>query len=192
MHDPLAALRPADIEVELGGWLYVITARPAADWMVALMKGPAAIVPGMLASDDRAELLRDFLRGRVTQEEMSEAAHDVLEAASGRRWWEAERLVVSAMQGDSWPVVHGELVLRGVDLEKISLGALWNALYSLVIQNTEEAKRPKIEFEISKPPPGVSADELYDPEDAEDSFMAALAHEQRMSGGGALPSAEAP
>lgn len=190
MHEPVAALRPADIEVELGGWVYVISARPAADWMTAIARGAGAILPGMLDAEDRAELLRELLRGAVTRDDIAEAVHDVLEAAGGRRWWEVERLISSVMHSEHWPTIHGELLLRGVDLEKISLGAAWNAFYTLIMRSTEEGKRAGVQFEISKPPPGVGVDELYDEEEAQDAFLSMLSAEQARHG--ALPSAEAP
>lgn len=190
MHNPIAALRSADIEVELGEWLYVIPARPASEWMVAIAQGAGAILPGMLDPEDRSFLLRDLLRGRVTREEIAEAVHDVLETAGGRRWWEVERLISSVMQSEHWPTMHGELLLRGVDLDRLTLGAAWNAIYALILRSTEESKRTRFEHEVSKPPPGISADELYDVEEAEDAFMSVLVSEQARNG--TLPAVEAP
>lgn len=180
--DPVASLRPAETDVEVGEYVYTVPALSAAEWIEVMASGgPAAIIPGLLPPADRFELLRDFLAGRCTAKDMLDAAHQVLAMAGGRRWWEVERLVTSSTQSDAWPSIHGQLVLKGVDLDRLTLAGFCNAVWVLALQGCKkESDRQALEWEITKPPPG-HLDEME--ESDEDDFNSMLQEQARLAGG---------
>lgn len=180
--NPAAALRPAAIVVELGDWEYEIPQLGAADWLEAMLDGWAGVVPGLLDSDMQVEVLREFFAGKITNEDVLASARVAVEAASGRRWWVAERLIATATNEEFWPTIHGSLVLRGVDLERLSLGAALNAIYVLMVENMKEDKRFSFDAQLEAPPASVVADE-WDDAEAEDDFMAALGEQAKLHGG---------
>jgi hypothetical protein len=142
-------LRPVD--VQFGGWLYRMEPRPAADWIEAVLSGDLAdIFPGL------------------------RAAHEALAAAAGRPWWEAQRLIQSASDPRIKAVVFGALVRSGFDFEVRPLAAFLDAAYSFAVENTTEEQRAKLDLELKTPPPGAGEAEVYDDEEAEADFMAAL------------------
>jgi hypothetical protein len=177
-----AALRPAVISVELGEWEYDIPLLYAADWLEALLSGWGGVVPGLLSDEDQISVLRDYASGRVTKDELLAAAKAVVEAATGRRWWQVERLVGTAVNDEFWPALHGSLVLRGVDLERVSFGAALNALYVLMVENMKEDKRHQFDAQLDAPPPEAVREE-WDDAVAEDDFMAALGEQAKLHSG---------
>jgi hypothetical protein len=184
--DAGAALRPAEIEVRLGDWIYTIAALPAADWIEAILsEDVGAIVPGLLEPEDQVDVWREFLRGNVTRAELQNAWRDAIAAASGQPWWQCARLVMSAADRESWPVVHGKLAMRGVDLDRISLGAFYNAVYFMIMESEQdEAKRSELEFRISTPPPGVDTREAMQEMHAADDWSAAFGQFSSFQQGG--------
>lgn len=183
--DALAALRPAAIVVELGEWEYTIPELPAADWITAVLAPDGgAIVPGLLVAPDRAAIWRDFALGAFTAEELAAVERDALAAAAGRPWWEADKLIRSLAAPDNFPTIHGELMLRGLDLERLSLAAALNATYAMVrkLIGHDEAALARFDTQLKAIPPGVAVEELYDQGEAADDFLAAMAEQQGMFG----------
>lgn len=173
--DPVAALRPWPIDIELGEWEYTVPARSAAEWLVAVLdEDGAAIVPGLFNETDRAEVFDAYAAGLVASEDLARASRDVLEAAAGRPWWEADRLIRGAAHPDAWAVVSGELVGHGIDLERISIAAYCNAVYAFAVRNADADARQRLDFEIRRLPIGVDPDELYDADEEERLLMADL------------------
>lgn len=177
-----AALRPAAVVVELGDWEYEIPSLPAADWLEAFTDGWAGVVPGLLGVEDEISVLRDYHAGRITKDDILGAARACIEAASGRRWWQAERLLNTTLNDEFWPTLHGSLLLRGVDLERLSLGAVLNAIYVLMVENMKEDRRHQFDATLEAPPPSAVAAE-WDDAAAEDDFMAALGEQAKLHGG---------
>jgi hypothetical protein len=167
-------LRPVD--VQFGGWLYRIEPRPAADWIEVVLTGDLAdIFPGLLGD---LALERDVwdqvFSGEQGQDDIARAAHEALAAAAGRPWWEAQRLIQSASDPRIKAVVFGALVRSGFDFEVRPLAAFLDAAYSFAVENTTEEQRAKLDLELKTPPPGAGEAEVYDDEEAEADFMAAL------------------
>jgi hypothetical protein len=177
-----ASLRAAPVSVQLGEWEYDIPALPAADWLEALERGWNGVVPGLLAREDEVHVLADLFGGRITQDEITEAAQSVVEEATGRRWWTVEKLVATAMQPELWPTIHGSLMLRGTDPTTAAFGAVLNAIYVLMVENMKQEKRDSFDFQLNAPPPKVIAQE-WDDEAAADDFMAALGQQANLHGG---------
>lgn len=187
--DPIVSLRLRAVEVTLGDWTYTIPARPAVDWIEAVLDADGlAIFPGLM--DDGGEALQDVIIGlagaTIAAEEVAEVCRDALGAAAGRSWWVADRLIRSAMHPDVATVVHGRLKLSGVDLETSSLGAFCDAVYALLVENmSEEGQRERLDFQLESPPPGVDLEQAL--EGAGADFMAALNADRLVHGGDVLP-----
>lgn len=159
------------MEVSLGGEEYRIPALPAADWVEAILsKDATAIVPGLFPREDEEEILILLMAGEIDTDEILAAARDAIEAAAGRPWWEAMRLVSSA--GENADTVLGTLVKEGFDFERRSLAALCAVIYALATSNMDKKDRAKFDMDLKSMP----AEVLRDDEDAlEAAFMAAMA-----------------
>lgn len=183
--DAGASLAPAAIDIELGQWIYTIPARPASDWIEAILdEDGGAIVPGLMDEDTAADIWREFLRGHITQQELQQAWRHALGAASGQPWWQCARLVMSAAEPSSWPIVHGKLTMRGVDLTKVSIGACYNAIWYIALTSCESAQeRSQLEFQLTTPPVDVAPEEALSEFDVAGDFMAAMGAFQQLQGG---------
>jgi hypothetical protein len=179
--DPVASLRAAEIEIELGEWVYLVPAMQADEWIEVLAaRSPIAVVPGLLHPEDRVRVLRDLLAKRVSPDEVLTASRQVIEAAGGRRWWTVQRLVESALADGTWAALHGQMLLKGMDLSRITLAGFVNAVFVLALQGCEkQVDRDRLQWEIDKPPPGF-ADEVEGTSEGE--FMAMLGDQRRIAG----------
>jgi hypothetical protein len=184
--DAGASLRPCAIEVQLGDWIYTIPELPAADWIEAVLSEDAgAIVPGLFDYEDQADVRRSVLLGDLDPEELANGWRHALSAAVGQPWWKAARLIMAATQDDAWPQIHGWLTERGVDLDKVSIGAFWNTIYYRGKNNCEdESARTKFDFQLDTPPPGVTVQEAFEEVDAAGDFLSAMSAFQNLQGGG--------
>lgn len=182
----LASLRVWAVEVELAGTVYRIPPRPAAEWMAAVLSGePCPVVPGMLEPADQEDVIDALLEGRVKLADVEAANRDALSAASGWKWYEAERLIVSA--GVEWRVVGGLLQGAGLDLSTCSLGAALSAMYAMAVTHMKKEDRFSFDAQLTAPPPGARATE-YVESDYADAFAELLrAHQQPLPGGGKAP-----
>lgn len=156
--DALAALRRWPVTVELGGREYTIPPLPASEWFAAVLDGSSlAIVPGLLRERDREQVDDLLAAGAISLEDIAAVANDALEAASGWRWWEAGRLIYGA--AEEWEAVGGELALRGVDMERVSLGTALAAIYRLVTRDLKEEKLHEFDLRLRQPPSSLSEEE---------------------------------
>lgn len=175
--DALAALKIWALEVELAGEVFEVPARPAAEWFLALLDEEAVLplIPGMMTagSEDRiGELLLDEV---IDTGLLVTRSRELLTAAAGRPWWEADRLIRSSAA--SWHIIGGELTRLGVDLEKVSLAAALNAIYVICVRTMDEKERNKFDIDLRLPPigvEGVTTEEMYDQQAAEAAFAALM------------------
>lgn len=169
--DPAATLRCWAVDVDLAGLTVTVPPLPAGPWLLAMLEGTStAVIPGMLADDAAGEVDDLLLGGALLWADLERAALDAVEAVSGTRWWTAYRLAHAATA----TALGGELVSRGVDPERVPLGAYLLAAHRLGVRNMEDPKRRQWERELDRPPPGVKAAEVYDDAEAEAAFMAAM------------------
>lgn len=175
--DALAALKIWALEVELAGETFVVPPRPAADWFLAILdeETPLPLIPGMM--DDAAEeTITDMLLAEEIEPELIVTrSRELLTAAAGRPWWEADRLIRSS--GESWHIIGGELTRLGVDLHKVSLAAALNAIYVICVKTMDEKERNKFDIDLRLPPigvEGVTTEEMYDERAASDAFAALM------------------
>jgi hypothetical protein len=163
--DALAALGTWPIEVELGGRTWTIPATPAAGWFIAILReDPLPIIPGMLGEEEQLDIVEALAFGLIDVDDITQASRDALEVASGWRWWAADRMIRSA--GAEWKIVSGQLIRRGIDLEKLPLGAVLNALYAMSVEGLEGNKRTQFDFDLNRPPAGAMSEEEREEEAA--------------------------
>lgn len=156
--DPLAPVGNWDCEVELAGKTWTIPAAPASEWVFMVLGDQPELLLEMIAEDTSA--VEDALFDRALSWLDLETAHrDAIEAASGVKWWEAQRLLALALD---WDGLGGELLLQGFRLEERSLAQTCVATWRIATRNAEEKDRNRILHEIEKPPPGVDYEAVID------------------------------
>lgn len=168
--DSAAILRVWSVEVTVGDLTFEIPALPAADWILAMADRDAlSVVPGLLNPEDEAQLDDALAFGEVSLEDVRTASRDAVEAASGRPWWEAYRLVLMATENADQ--VLGTMLARGMNLDSMSLGAFCVAAYALATAHMD--KKDKLKFDTSVKTPPI--EEVADDEEALSSaFMQAM------------------
>jgi hypothetical protein len=179
--DALAALKVWALEVELAGETFLVPPRPAADWFLAILDEdiPLPLIPGMMAADAEDRITDLLLDGTVSAELIATRSRELLTAAAGRPWWEADRLIRSS--GASWHIIGGELTRLGVDLHAVSLAAALNAIYVVCVRTMDEKERNKFDIDLRLPPigvEGVTTEEMYDQRAAESAFAALMGQAQ--------------
>lgn len=152
----IAALRCWPVRVELGGVVYRIAPHPAVTWIVPLVDNDwFAIVPALL---DPADVTVDEAldNGTVTHVDCLQAARDAVSVTAGVPWWVALRLIQTMAET---PELAGELALQGVDAAVVSLGAVVQALYRVVVREADRKQRRKIDSDLERVPAEVSIEE---------------------------------
>lgn len=169
--DPTWSLSVWSVVVTICGRDFEIPALPAADWLLALM--PVGIylddiLPGLLDPAD-GEAVEDLLHeGVLDWNELADIALEVVGHVSGRPWWVALRLIVTAR--DNWEAFGGELAMK-CDAATMSLGAWLDVVFLLILRGLEDSKRTLFLMKLELPPPGYGSK----PEEIEmssDAFMA--------------------
>lgn len=165
----LSALASWPVRVSLGGLVYTIPPRPALAWIIPMSDQDwLGIVPGMLTDD--ADTFDDLMDGGVvTVKDCVDASRDAIGSASGMAWWSAIKLAC-AVTGNS--EMAGELALQGIDASRVSIGALLQATYRLLVREADKKQRRKIDADLKRPPDDVSASgaKQYDPKVAANLF----------------------
>jgi hypothetical protein len=182
--DALAALKIWGHDVDLGGETFEVPALPAVAWFVAILSEdtPLPLIPGLMGDTAEERITEMLLSGEVEPQEIITRTRELLTAAAGRPWWEADRLIRSS--AESWQIIGGELTRLGVDLNRVSLAAALNAIYVVCVRTMDEKERNKFDIDLRLPPigvEGVTTEEMYDEKAASVAFMALM--------GGAQPPA---
>jgi hypothetical protein len=148
-------LRVWGVRVQLGEVTYDIAPQPAADWIEAVLTGGP--VPAML-SPEAADLVRNELAyGRINDGELTDAGRLALADAAGRPWWEVLRLVSLAEHAPD--LILGELVRRGFDFEKRSIGAYCAGVVAIVTAGMDKGQRDKFMLTLATAPIEVAAEQ---------------------------------
>jgi hypothetical protein len=182
--DALAALKVWALDVDLGGETFTVPPLPAVGWFVAILEegAPMPLIPGLMDDDAEERITDMLLAGEIDPQDIVTRSRELLTAAAGRPWWEADRLIRSA--AESWQIIGGELTRLGVDLNAVSLAAALNAIYVICVRTMDEKERNKFDIDLRLPPigvEGVKTEEMYDEKAASAAFMALM--------GGAQPPA---
>lgn len=170
--DPIASLTTWPVEFFLAGQEYVIPARPAADWLIALLDdyGSFTQVIEMLDVEEKAQIEQAVIDGKVEDGELEQIFRDAVEAASGRSWWVVINYL-NLLQG-AWSRFHGRILMAGLNPEEVSLGAYLDAAHFSFIDGKDESGVQRINNFLETPPPGVKVE--LDDEAEGQTFLAML------------------
>lgn len=142
--DPLASMRCWAITVELGGREFEIPALPAVDWWPVLLDSNPSTFLDLLKSETEAgesDLDGMLLDGMITGADLSEAASDAIEEATGRSLHAA--FVLATVANIQWPVIGGQMARDGFRWDVQPIGAALDAVYAIVLEAMEEKNRGK-------------------------------------------------
>lgn len=153
--------------VEIGGRTLMLAWRPAAEWTTVQTEMD---VLRFLTDEDRSVVGRMILDGIVRSDNVVSCVHQVLEAVTGRRWWEGHRLLTMSVQPDAL----GHLTLAGVDPWQRSAYEWCAATYALYTRHADEKERLRFDFQLSIPPRGYEDDWLTDGGDDPEAVEKAL------------------
>lgn len=154
--DPLASLRAWSCDVTLAGRDYVLRPAVAVEWLPILMADPldlSAIIPGMVSGDDADELENALIEGRVELSEVEAACQEVISMAAGRDWWWACNLLASV--AGVWMTIFGALVRQGVDVTRLPLGAVLDAMYAECAIRMDKPHLQDFDRQLNIAPAGV-------------------------------------
>jgi len=175
--DPLASLRVAGVQVVLPIGGFAIPALPAARWLEFLLDDTfrtEEVFPGLCGPDATAAVYEALIEGTLTEQEVADTVTDILETVSGRRWWITLRLCRVARE--HWDVIGGALLLAGVDVQKISLGAWTDAVLTLMIDrlsNADPAACAQFTQTLVTPPAALVRQEIDDVAEG-NAFLASM------------------
>lgn len=155
--DPAASLRMAEIHVDIGGTIYTMPRRSAADWIEATWEQDGtyfAYVPGLLLVEDRETIGEALLRGELDPMVVREAAWDAIAVGTGVEWWWVGHRLLHTI-AEAWTQVGAPLVGSGFQPEHQPIGALIGAVIGQIQQNLaakEPAERQQIIAALCMPP----------------------------------------
>lgn len=173
-----AALYGPPSSFELDREIYAIT----GSWRVLLEELTAqswhdAVLFGLLHEED-ADALDDRLQDDgddLTLLDLRPVAERLVEQATGRRWWVAQRLYASLAA--DWPDIDGSLALRGVDVAGLLEvpARLCNAVHAWLVDGADRKARDRFEAQLARPPRGLdlASSPLWSAEEEGAAFMAA-------------------
>lgn len=168
MPSDFGVLSRRPLTVTVAGTRVTVPYRPAADWAAALER--LSHLAGMLAEpDDRETLAELVIDRRQAVDDLRQESLRILSEATGRKWWEAGRLISTSVS----PEVLGRLVLAGVDAHARSVGEWCAAVYALCVKGHDEKGRLRFDFSLSVPPPGYE-DEWDDDGDDPEAIEASI------------------
>lgn len=180
-----APLRQWPIECEALGRTWRIPALSAAEWIDAFLDDPEdldGIFPGLVeplvVGGRKLHVASELYNDAYVAEtsigcDTTEVARTALTQATGRKWWVACTLMAEATNWDAG--AGGVMLLRGVDYERLSIGALLSCAYTL-LREVSGDKWQQTLFQIEKPPAGVDVSEMIDEGKASSDFMAAMSN----------------
>ena len=146
--------------------------RSAAEWIIAILGGTMyRILPGWLNAEDALVLSEMLLDGDVSDEELDQLIRDVMTVAAGRTYWWAMNIIgVAAANNESWAKLNGQLILGGVQADRISLAAWVDAMYAVMVRKMDQEAYNQFSAHIEAPPKGAVLDEAEE----SDAFMSLL------------------
>lgn len=147
----VSPLSRGPVPMEVGDRTLLLAWRPAAEWTTVQSEMD---VLHFFGAEDRSLLGRMILDGTIRSDNVVHLAHQVLEAVTGRRWWEGHRLLLMSVQ----PEALGHLTLAGVDPWQRSAYEWCAATYALYTQHADEKGRLSFDFQLSIPPRGYEDD----------------------------------
>lgn len=146
---PSDILSRAPAGATVAGVYFALAWAPAAVWMRGLDSRRTVVTE--LATPEQREVLADLiLSDESAVADLRSESRRLLEEATGRKWWEAAKLINTARSGEAL----GRMVLAGVDPWARSVGEWCAAVYALAAKGRDAKDRLKLDFELALPPPG--------------------------------------
>ena len=159
--------------VRVGGRSFHLPFHPAGKW-VSETDRLDVLVSRLAEPDDHAAMVAMVEQDVPgVRDDLKKESQRVLEEATGRRWWEAGRLISTSVGTE----VLGRMVLSGADPWARSIGEWVAAAYALCVKGQDEKGRIRFDFMLSVPPLGYEDawdDEGEDPEAAQAAVQAML------------------
>jgi len=176
--DPLASLRPVAVIVPIGGRDFTLAAKPAQDWLEVLLDDEPKlhhVIPGWCEPGCEQWIYRSLLLRTFSVKEWGEAVVQAIGVASGRSWWQALNLINGMKDPSNWHQIFGHLTLRGLDVQRVSLGAWLDATYALCVEGMDPDEKIKFNLALDTPPVGANPEDVIDPAEQERAFMSLMA-----------------
>ena len=173
--NPIWSLQPWPLTLSVSGQEYEIPATPAAQWLAVLLTEGLMIdevVLELLHPDDEQALEEALLSGDIDTDELYEACLDLIEAASGRKWYVAMRLVFVVKE--SWNTLGGEIMLQGVDATHLSLAGWLDAVFLLMLRGMKRENVTMFLSQLEMPPPQERQEAMEEIEVGRDQFMSMM------------------
>lgn len=176
--DLLTGVLGSDIEIDVEGhedeFVLLVPNQPAAEWLRALCAPESARLPLLVDQASRSFLIDLLLADQVTAEAITDSWRNLVELATGRRWFEAEKLagvIIGSWHGG----VGGHMVLAGVDARTIPF-ALWLDAGLAVLQKLcDKDTMKQIMADLSyEPTPSGDPDDMTMDEEQFHQVMSAM------------------
>jgi hypothetical protein len=135
------------LTVHVAGIRFTLPYRPAAVWTAA-MAHPETLASVLAEPADRDRMADLVLEHAGAHTELKQESLRLLSEVTGRKWWEAARLLNTSVS----PETLGRLVLAGVDAWTRSAGEWCAAVYALHVKGQDEKGRIRFDFSLSIPP----------------------------------------
>jgi hypothetical protein len=144
----------------LGGRLYEVPYRSAADWLEVLEVTPVdGLFLAALDSEQRWRVQDAMLDGEVRVRDLSPASYSLLAQITGYgRWWIGYRLAVAAFS----PTLLGQLTLAGVRPQDVTLVQWCAATYAILTRHASAEDRFKLDAQLDVPLAGNDPGEAWD------------------------------
>ncbi len=165
--NPARSLWPAPVGFTVAGQDYEIPPVPAADWLNTLMQQ-------WTPDDLLLDLLPDGIQVvlKMEPEDVEPLVLELIEEASGRDWWVALRLL-GAIKG-GWNVLGPEMILQGVDPQRLSLAGWLDAMTLLMLRAMNKDDHAMFLAQVELPPAEVREEVAEEMEMSRDQFMSLM------------------
>lgn len=148
------------IPFTLGGRLYEVPYRSAAEWLEILEVTPVdGLLLAALDSKQRWRLQDGMLDGEIRVHDLSTASHTLLKQITGyERWWIGYRLALAAFG----PSLLGSLMLAGVRPHDVTLPQWCAATYASITRHASQEDRFKLDAQLDVPLEGTDPGAAWD------------------------------
>lgn len=155
--------------VEVGGELlsYRLPRPLAAQWLATMADPHGRIVSQssamvdflahVLGADEAGDILVDAMADRLDIDDVAGIIYDILGAGSARKYWQDTFLSRVAMV--NWPMIRGQLVIRGIPdpMKQLpTLFALLDAVEAVYLEHADDKARAEWDRNYL-PPPDIAA-----------------------------------
>lgn len=160
VNNPVASLRPFEVELLVCESWVSVPALPAAAWIEQFMGEDTdldLIFPGLCSEEDQ-----DFVSQALFDEcldvlALQRLTLDLVSQVAGRPWWVAVRMIGIAER--SWSILGADLVLKRIDAATISFSAWLDALWVTIFAHLPQERWLELSTLIEMPPPSEAPED---------------------------------